>query len=74
MLHIADKNCPPIDFETYKPSHLFKYLLALENSDGDRFGASTYNLQCSVLHHLYTQNYGKKQTTELKEDVDLLFK
>ena len=44
LLRRADKNCPPIDFETYKPAHFFKYLLALENSDGKRFEASTYNL------------------------------
>ena len=45
----------------------------LQNSDGKRFGASTYNSQCSAQHHLYTL-YGKKQTTEFKEDMGLLFK
>ena len=73
LLRRADENCPPIDFETYEPAHFFKYLLALENSDGKRFGASTYNSRRSALHHLYTL-YGKKQTTEFKEDMGLLFK
>ena len=48
-------------------------MLALENPDGKRFGASTYNSQRSALHHLYTL-YGKKETTEFKEGMGLLFK
>ncbi len=31
LLERADKNCPPIEFETYKLAHFFKYLLALQN-------------------------------------------
>ena len=73
LLRRADENCPPIDFDTYEPAHFLKYLLALQNSDGIRFGASTYNSQRSALHHLYTP-YGQKQTTEFKEDLGLLFK
>ncbi len=58
LLRRADENCPLI--ETYKPAHFFlKYLLALQNSDGKRFGAYTYNARHSALHHLYTI-YGKK--------------
>ena len=63
LLRRANKNFPLIDFETYKPAHFLKYLLALENSDGKRFGASTYNSRRSALHYLYTL-YGNKQTTE----------
>ena len=73
LIQRADQNCPPIDFDTYEPAHFLKYLLALQNSDGKRFGASTYNSGRSALHHLYTL-YGKKQGTEFKEDMGLLFK
>ena len=59
LLRRANKNCPSINFEIYKPAHYFKYLLALENSDGKQFGASPYNSRHPGLHHLCTL-YGKK--------------
>ena len=47
LLRRANKNCPPIDFETYKPAHFFKYLFALENSDGKRFWS--FHLQLTMF-------------------------
>ena len=63
LLRRADENCPPIDFDSYKPSDFLRYLLALQTTEGKRFGASTYNSRRSSLHHLYTI-YGKKQSKE----------
>ena len=73
LVRRADENCPPIDFDSYKPSHFLRYLLALQTSEGKRFGPSTYNSRRSSLHHLFTI-YNKKQTKEFKEELSLLFK
>ena len=52
LLRRADKNCPPIDFDSYDPSDFLRYLLALQTTEGKRFGTSTYNSRRSSLHHL----------------------
>jgi len=68
LLQRADEKCPPIYFDEYKATNFIKYLLALENSSGKRFGASTYCSRQSSLRYLYTI-YVKKQSPELKEDL-----
>ena len=69
----ADENCAPINFDSYKPSHFLRYLLALHTSEGKKFGPSTYNSRRSSPHNLITI-YGKKQSKEFKEELLLLFK
>ena len=73
LIRRGDENCPPIDFDAYEPSHFLRYLLALQTSEGKRFGPSTYNSRQSALHHLYTI-YGKKQSKHFQEELSLLFR
>ena len=73
LIRRGDENCPPIDFDAYEPSHFLRYLLALQTSEGKRFGPSTYNSRRSALHHLYTI-YGKKQSKNFQEELSLLFR
>ena len=43
LLRRADENCPPIDSDSYDQSNFLRYLLALQTTEGKKFGASTYN-------------------------------
>ena len=58
LIRRSDEECPPIEFEKYKPEHFMKYLLSLE-MNGKRLSASAYNGRRSALNHLYTI-YNKK--------------
>jgi len=73
LLQCADGKFPPIDFDEYEATNFIKYLLALENLSGKRFGPSTYCSRRSSLHYLYTI-YSKKQSPEFKEDLSILFR